>query len=141
MRERELATLLIEIGLQSGVSIDRVVDELGSMSTPSFVSQQTFRGALADAAEAHLRRQFEDQLSRLRQKIGANRPVVGRVQVAAEPDVQPFANEPFANEPIAPLKAAEPPPPAPAAPPAVEEELPADATLVWTTQHGQRSGS
>jgi len=140
MRERELATLYIEIGLQSGVSIDRVVDELGTLAMPSFVNQQTFRSAIADAAEAHLRRQFEDQLARLRQKMGANRPVVGRVQVAPEPDVQPFTGAPIASMP-APSPIAEVPPAVINEPPPAEDELPSDATLVWTTQHGQRSGS
>jgi hypothetical protein len=133
MRERELATLFIEIGLQSGVSIERAIDEVGALTMPSFINQQTFRGALADAAEAHLRRQFEDQLSRLRQKIGANRPVVGRVQVAPEPEVQPFTGDAFVGT------VAEVPPAVVAQP--EEEEMPSDATLVWTTQHGQRSGS
>lgn len=139
MRERELATLYIEIGLQSGVSVDRVVDELGTLALPSFVNQQTFRSAIADAAEAHLRRQFEDQLARLRQKIGANRPVVGRVQVPPEPEVQPFTGLPSNTAPVAGATG-EAPPAVVNEPAPVEDELPADATLVWTTQHGQRSG-
>ena len=74
MREQDLAAVLFAQGIQSGLSMERVIDELGAMNWPSFVNAHAFREALAGAAETQLRQQLEQQLAMIRRKIDVPRP-------------------------------------------------------------------
>lgn len=174
MREQDLAAVLFAQGVQSGLSMERVIDELGAMTWPSFVDAHAFREALAGAAETQLRQQLEQQLAMIRRKIDVPRPFSAPpVSAAAAPaTVQPavYATPAPLADP-APVVVARPVPerqpmstPAPVSAPPVQpqpqsqpqpalvgrvqleeepadDELPSDATMVWTTQHGERTGS
>jgi hypothetical protein len=69
VRERELATLLIQMGVDNGTEIEKIANELAGMSLPSFVSPRTFRGALLEAVEDQMRAQMEQRLQAMRQKF------------------------------------------------------------------------
>jgi hypothetical protein len=160
MREQDLAAVLFAQGLGSGLSTEQVIDELGAMTWPSFVNALAFREALADAAETQLRQQLEQQLAMIRRKIDVPQPAIGqpaaaqRATVVPEPRSEPLVAEPTPTAPnVAPVEALSAPPPPPernATPEPVaagrapldeelDDELPSDATMVWTTQHGERS--
>jgi|GEM_PF-4288149 len=152
MRERELAELLFRIAADRGVDVETAADELATSVLPSFVDAQAFRSAVIQTLEASLRAQVEERLQSIRRKFempGATAPT--------PPSPTPFAAAPTPAKPVITPPAA----PAPAmdglgdaadatltdfgtvaeAVPdehatVVSEELPADATMVWTTRHG-----
>ena len=182
MREQDMAAVLFAQGVQSGLNMEQVIDELGVINWPSFVDASAFRAALAEAAETQLRRQLDEQLAMIRRKIDGARPgatapastgpqvqaqrgnssVVGqRSSAPSSPTFQPVdvhtasAAQDVHAQALAGAEPTTPPtPPTPeklaAAPKpalvgkvqlddAAEDELPSDATMVWTTQHGERS--
>lgn len=71
MKERELATLLIQMGVDSGVDIERAAEDLATVAFPSFVNAKSFRSALLDAIESHMRTQMEQRLQAVRQRFEA----------------------------------------------------------------------
>jgi hypothetical protein len=69
MKERDLANLLIQMGVDSGLDIERAADQLATMQFPSFVDNRAYRAALLDAVEAQMRMQMEQRLQAMRQKF------------------------------------------------------------------------
>jgi hypothetical protein len=179
MRENELASLLIQMGADRGVDVERAVDELATMALPSFVDSRTFRAAVVEALEAHIRTQMEQRLQLIRRRFDVDpdasdaMPISTPVTPAPQPavDARPTYAQPVSDvaaaapvrttvTPEMPPAQATPPPtvmaPVPADPPtaapevmasdadvapdaetvAEEDELPTDATMVWTTRHG-----
>jgi hypothetical protein len=153
MREQELAAHLFEWGVQSGLSMDRVIDELGAINWPSFIDATTFRASLGGAAEAQLRRQMEEQLAMIRRKIGGETsaayapplthmpaatpaaPAAASMNAYVQPQPQPQPSVTFLPEPApvaaspaapAPTPAPAPPAPAPVGRVAAEHVLPDD---------------
>jgi hypothetical protein len=174
MREQDLAAVLFAQGVQSGLSMEQVIDELGAVNWPSFVDTGVFREALAEAAETQLRRQLDEQLAMIRRKIDVARPATPAAPAARATSTASQRAAAQLSEPVAvvapapesngqasnatsssgPATAPGVQTPAPsAAEPAVidtapaasqepvfdEDDLPSDATMVWTTQHGERS--
>ena len=148
MRENELADLLMRMASDRGVDIETAAEELASIALPSFVDARQFRSAVIEALETSLRAQVEERLQSIRR----------RFDVA--PQKQRMSPQPLVASPAAPLAAhmqssaaaldghsdfsdatvtdmtalsveQEPEPVV-----AVDEELPTDATMVWTTRHG-----
>ena len=149
MRENELAGLLMQIGADRGVDLESAADELASVPLPSFVDARAFRTAVVQALEAHLRAQMEQRLQQIRRRFDVDQPqavIVPPVPQYSQPTPEPF------REPSVPIGLANNSPEpadqtmtdlAPLDPAAVEvpldmndEELPSDATMVWTTRHG-----
>lgn len=156
MRERELAAILFEIGLDRGSSVEQIIDALGAMTWPAFVDADAVRAALGGAAEAQLRRQLDEQLALIRAKIGASRAPGYAPPPSPESVAPPYAAP--LETPVTPAARSVPtePTPIPAAGPLAEpalvggakgdaatdeDDFPSDATMVWTTQHGERQGS
>jgi hypothetical protein len=148
MRESELAELLIRMASDRGVEIDAAAEELASFTLPSFVDARSFRAAVIQALERHLRAEVEERLQSIRRRFDAD----PQKQPIVPPRQTPQAN---IAPPSKPLISAEPAPRyveqadlpdstmaeiAPQAEPAdnsvAEDELPTDATMVWTTRHG-----
>ncbi len=132
MRERQLANLLIQMGMERGMDIEQVVQEMAGAVLPAFVDARAFRAALVEVAEGQLRSQMEERLSRLRQQLAPPAPVQGRVQLG--PAAPSYRSAPAERE------HEREPEPAPAS--ATDEvrpgpELPSDATMIWTTQPGK----
>jgi hypothetical protein len=69
MRERELASLLIQMGVDNGTEIEKIANDLAGLSLPSFVNPRAFRGALLEAVEDQMRAQMEQRLQAMRQKF------------------------------------------------------------------------
>lgn len=139
MRERELADLFIAIGVENGVQIERVTEELGTLALPSFVDARVFRAALIDTAEVQLRAQLDDRIRRMRRQLGVEgaaaaagatsassggTPIVARLNMPA-PDPEP----PMGSETIVEQI------PDGAQNMLGADELPGDATMVWQTRH------
>ncbi|MGH9175401.1 MAG: hypothetical protein ACRD1H_13640 [Vicinamibacterales bacterium] len=150
MREKELANLLLAMGSDHDVDVERAADELVGISLPSFVDGRAFRAAVVESLESNIRDQMEQRLQMIRRRFDVEQPAradgrqrqgvgpvaseaapAGQVKRTVVPDVPPAVEPP---QEIAPpsdateIVAAEQP--------AVEEELPTDATMVWTTRHG-----
>lgn len=138
MRERELADLFIAIGVENGVQIERVTEELGTLMLPSFVDARAFRAALIDTAEAQLRAQLDDRIRRMRRQLGVDgaasaasasatsggTPVVARLNMQPEPEPSMGSEtivEQIPNDGAQAMIGA--------------DELPGDATMVWQTRH------
>ncbi|MEX1158910.1 MAG: hypothetical protein WEC79_08285 [Thermomicrobiales bacterium] len=151
MRENELAGLLIQMGADRGVDVEAAADELASIALPSFVDARAFRSAVVQALEAHLRAQMEQRLLSIRKRFDVDKPqrdVAQPQQRFAPPFAEPSqdaetsgvamdgqpnpADDTFTD--LAPVVPAAETPETPAL--AEEEELPTDATMVWTTRHG-----
>jgi hypothetical protein len=150
MRENDLADLLIRMAADRGVDIEAAAEELASIALPSFVDARQFRNAIVQTLEASLRAQVEERLQSIRRRFDV------APQLQGTPPARPAAVAP----PISvPRQNAQPPAAsmdgqsdlgdatmtdltvvsdATNAEPAdvVEEELPTDATMVWTTRHG-----
>jgi hypothetical protein len=99
-REEELANLLEEIGLERGVAIEQLVEDLARLLLPNFIDAQAFRAALLDALEGQLRAQLEVTIAELRQRFGVaaysmnTPPLPPRSLIApTEPTAQPPAPE------------------------------------------------
>jgi hypothetical protein len=137
VRERELADLFIAIGVDAGVQIERVTEELGTLVLPSFVDARAFRAALIDTAEAQLRAQLDDRIRRMRRQMGVEgaaaasasassgaTPIVARLNMPA-PEPEPAMGSETIVEQI----------PDGAQNMLGPDELPSDATMVWQTRH------
>ncbi len=171
MRESELANLLVQMGLDRGMTIEQVAAELAALGMPSFVDAGAFRSHVLQAAETQMRSQVEAQINRLRQQAGlATSGMVGTGSATFA------ATTPPAPAPAAPVivtsNQPDPRTAAPAAPvtplddsgpadspvpdlaavvaslggdeqPAREPEieLPSDATVVWTNFDANRNRS
>jgi hypothetical protein len=157
MRERDLAMLLIQMGVDSGVDVERAAEELAGVSLPTFVDVRRFKTALIDEVENRMRAQMEQRLQQMRRRLevdGTEAPVrsSARSSVKPEPVLPPMPQPPAYGAPqpteiAAPRKGV-----AEAAPQladvtqleggqvvpstAEEEDMPTDATMVWTTRHG-----
>lgn len=149
MRENELADLLIRMAADRGIEVEPAAEELASIALPSFVDARDFRTAVIQALESHLRAQMEERLQSIRRRfdLEPRRPSAAqsRTPAASAPampqaDVQrsPIAMDGLPDvadatmTDLAPLTSEE----AAENPAAAEEELPTDATMVWTTRHG-----
>jgi hypothetical protein len=149
MRENELADLLIRMATDRGVDVETAAEELASISLPSFVDAQQFRNAVIQALEANLRAQVEERLQSIRRRFDVTppkqgtpspRPVVAPPVSKPAPSVQPSAvsmdgKSDFADATVADLTVVSDTTNHDSAVVA-EEELPTDATMVWTTRHG-----
>ena len=149
MRESELADLLIRMASERGINVEAAAEELAASALPSFVDARGFRSAVIQAVEASLRAQVEERLQLIRRRFDVEpvskpvptpRPVVTPPVFNATPEVRrspdPMDGLPAPADatmtdltPVADSTAQEP-----AA--VAEEELPTDATMVWTTRHG-----
>jgi hypothetical protein len=148
MRENELAELMFRMAADRGVSAEAAAEELATVALPGFVDARAFRSAIILALESSMRAQVEERLQSIRRKFDME-PVK-----AASPMAQPYVSPshqaaPAAySTPVTPTDGVSDVTDATMAdlmPPAgavgsdatvVEEELPADATMVWTTRHG-----
>ena len=129
MRERELSSLMIQAGLERGIGVEQVVEELLAMPVPSFVDSEVFRGSLLEAVEAHLLGQVADRMQRLRQRFGLEPRTQEPARVEAPVDSAPTMIDQNA------VTAAE----IQTTGRASADDLPGDATMVWTTLHGRDS--
>jgi hypothetical protein len=129
MRERELSSLMIQAGLERGIGVEQVVEELLAMPVPSFVDSQVFRDSLLEAVEAHLLGQVADRMQRLRQRFGLEPRTQAPSRVEAPVDSAPTMIDQNA------VTAAE----IQTTGRAFTDDLPGDATMVWTTLHGRDS--
>jgi hypothetical protein len=149
MRENELADLLIRMAADRGIEVEPAAEELASIALPSFVDSRAFRSAVIHALEAHLHAQVEERLQSIRRRFDMEPP--RQAVMPTRPGVSPPASVPVADSLRSPSKMDGMPdladatmtdlaPLSPAAATenaaAVEEELPTDATMVWTTRHG-----
>lgn len=154
MRENDLAELLIRMASDSGVDLEPAAEELATIALPSFVDTRAFRGAVVQRLEAHLRAQMEERLQSIRRRFDVDaqqRPASARSAAASfaaapavpaptvEPARTPRAMDGMPNladatmTDLAPISS-EPAPEDTVV--ASEDEMPSDATMVWTTRHG-----
>ncbi len=149
MREKELADLLIQLAADRGVDTEAAAEELATTALPSFVDGRAFRRAVIEALEAQMRAQMEQRLQSIRQRfdVDSRQYVAPPPRRIEERPVEPVRPEPIRNAPIvtaapdfadatmtdlAPSTSEEKPDEVEI----VEEEMPSDATMVWTTRHG-----
>jgi hypothetical protein len=135
MHEWELANLYVRTGLERGIPVDQLTSELTALPLPSWIRGQEFRAALLDVAEAQLRKQVEDQISRLRHQLGGAQPPLtpgrsGSVAGAGRPGVK--AETPEDTSPPSGETASEDA----SSTMVVEDDLPGDATMIWETRRG-----
>ena len=149
MRENDLADLLMRMAADRGVDVETAAEELASIALPSFVDARQFRNAIVQTLETSLRAQVEERLQSIRRRFDVApqmqgtppaRPAVAPPMPVARHNAQPPATSfdgqadladatmtdltvvsDATNEETAAV---------------VEEELPTDATMVWTTRHG-----
>lgn len=133
MMDRQLAELLVQIGLERNADVDTIAQELSNLKLPGFVDGEAFRASLFSAIEIQLRRQTDDRIRKLRDQLA--------VSPASDPAPAPSpAPEPQGRVTI--------PPEAPATPPAtpvadqfqtiVEPTgMPKDATMIWKSRSDQ----
>lgn len=128
MHERQLADVLISMGVERGTDIDQIAHELASQTFPSFVDEAAFKTSLLDAVESQLRRQTDEQIERLRNQLAGGAAQMGRVQLEQE---APELTEKPQQEVVTP----EPPSDIEETNQTVvvDEDLPEDATMVWHT--------
>jgi hypothetical protein len=122
--ERDLASLIIQIGAERGVPLERIVDEAATLSLPSFIDASTMRAALVDALEAQLRAKMEAEIAQLRQRLSVvaapPTPVAAPTQPPAPayapaervetPHGAGVAERPIASQPATPAAAPITPP-------------------------------
>jgi hypothetical protein len=157
MRERDLAMLLIQMGVDSGADVERAAEELAGVDLPTFVDMRAFRGALIDEVENRMRAQMEQRLQLMRRRLDLDvaAPAArssARSSTRPESPLQTMP-EPAAAHAPQPTEVAAPRKPAGDAQSALadvtqidggqlvpstaeEEDMPTDATMVWTTRHG-----
>ena len=131
MRERELSNLMIQAGLERGLDVEKVVDELLALPVPSFVDPQAFRGSLLAAVEAYLLAQVAERMRRLRQQFEMEPRARESARVEGPLESAPTTVD---NNAITEAKIQ-----MPGRSPKVEE-LPSDATMIWPTFHGKDAG-
>jgi hypothetical protein len=125
-REVELANLLAEIGLERGIAVEQLADDLARLTLPGFIDAQAFNAALFGALEAQLRAQYDQAIADLRLRFSAE-------PVAASP-IQPL--KPISNTRSPRPKPASTHPPSLETPtlpeiPVAKPDLPDDATIHW----------
>lgn len=149
MRENDLADLLMRMASERGVDVETAAEELASIALPSFVDARQFRNAIIQTLETNLRAQVEERLQSIRRRFDVApqsqgtppaRPAVAPAVSAPRQSTQPAAvsmdglpdladatmtDLTVVSDVTNPEQAA-----------VVEEELPTDATMVWTTRHG-----
>lgn len=128
MRERELSNLMIQAGLERGMDVEQVVDELLALPVPSFVDPQLFRGSLLAAVEAHLLAQVADRMRRLRQQVGLEPRAAETTRVEALTGTAPTILDVDAGTKATIQSTGRPPD---------DRAVPGDATMVWQTYHGK----
>lgn len=131
MREQELASLMIQAGLEQGVDVDRVVEELLTLPLPSFVDSQVFRGSLLTAMESHLQAQVADRMRRLRKQFGLETRAREGARVEVPAGATPPIIDKNATVDARVQRAGRSP---------EGQEIPGDATMVWSTLHGRDPG-
>lgn len=166
MREAQLVGLLIQMGVDRGLDIEQAADQISGATLPVFVDDRALREAIIGEVESHLRSQMEQRLQLMRRRFevgepaGASAPVVQPTPApvtgaASQTDLDESRRSkprlsytpPAAELATAPVRKGEVGPEAePNGQPAVdqvgaevapeEEEMPTDATMVWTTRHG-----
>jgi hypothetical protein len=72
MSERALCDLLIRKGVDAGLPVDQVVEQLAEVAFPAFINMADYRATLFEAAEGQLRSEYEARLAALRQKVYAD---------------------------------------------------------------------
>lgn len=124
MLDKQLAELLVQIGLERNADVDTIAAELTAMRLPEFVDSAAFKASLIDAIESQLRKQTDDRIRKLRASIGSEQP-------AAAPVAPPPA--PAATPPPVPVSPSDTlAPEADVFKTIVEPaNLPSDATMVW----------
>ncbi len=149
LRENELADLLMRMAADRGIDVETATEELASIALPSFVDSRQFRNALVQTLETSLRAQVEERLQSIRRRFDV------APQMQATPPARPAVAPPISVARHNALPSAAPTDgvadlgdatmtdltvvsDATNAEQAavVEEELPTDATMVWTTRHG-----
>ena len=146
MAERQLADLLVSIGLDRNVDIERIANELAGVTLPAYVDKAVFQGALLEAVEAQLYRQTDERIRLLRQQISAGPGMQGRVVPDESPPAADQPDHDTLQEPAAATHEEPAPPPPPPTPvdqaPYEErdttmvesEEIPEDATMIWKSR-------
>lgn len=138
MLDRQLAELLVQIGLERNADVDTVARELSDLKLPDFVDAAAFRASLFSAIEVQLRRQTDERIRKLRDQLS-----VPAGQEAAPP--VPPSPEPQGRVTIPPAPAPAPAPvEQPAAPVADQFQtivepagMPKDATMIWKSRSDQ----
>lgn len=126
MLDRQLAELLVQIGLDRNADVDTIASELTSLRLPTFVDADAFRTSLIDAIEVQLRKQTDDRIRRLRESLG-NPPVPAPAGQSGKVNV---THEPAPDDTAIPV----PPQPEPYQTIVEPVELPSDATMVWKSR-------
>lgn len=131
MQERQLTNLFIQIGLERGGEIESIVEELAEMPLPSFVSPQAFRESLIDAAEDQLKLQLDERINTLRQRIGQEGQLQGRVNRSGQPVPASVEDDDRGGS-----GSSEPEQPESGEPDTVvvDDDLPTDATTIWQSR-------
>lgn len=143
MAERQLAELLVGIGLDRNVDIEHIASDLVTIKLPGYVDAAAFQSALLEAVESQLYRQTDERIRALREQLaagaGAARVAASNTAASDQPSGQP---EPAQSESRSPDEPASPTQPAPESTPYEEpdatmvesEEIPEDATMIWKTR-------
>lgn len=134
MRERELASLLIQTGLERGADLDEIVGELASTPLPSFIDGDAFREALLRGIEDYLQRQVARRVEQFRLQLRATPATSEPVEAGA--DRSPPAPAATSETVFEPHEPGDTPGDAAASGPA---ELPTDATIIWMVDDEQES--
>lgn len=119
--ERDLCNLLIQMGLDRGVDVGHVTEELATLALPSFADTAAFRNVLVEAAETQLRLQMDERIRKLRQQLG----VAALPSTQGEADLSATSSPPLTRVPAMTDQDE---------PTAVDENLPEDATVMWKTE-------
>ncbi len=143
MSERQLADLLISIGLDRNVSVEDIASELTALRLPGYIDNTAFQNSLLDAMEAQLHKQTEDRIRVLRQRFAPGAGVAGQLR---EDHLPMPAPQESASEAVDYLR---PTPPAQEdvtveerdATMVESEEIPNDATMIWKAGDKERKES
>jgi hypothetical protein len=145
--DRQLAELLVQIGLDRGTDVDTIAQELSTLKLPQFVDAEAFRASLLTAIETQLRRQTDERIRKLREQLAV--PSSSQPVMPAPPaPPAPPASEPQGrvNLPTDASGAAQTPAPAPPlASPVLDQfqtivepaGMPKDATMIWKSRPDQ----
>ncbi len=131
MREKDLANIIVQIGIDRGVDLDHIVDELGATTLPSFIDKSAYNAALIEAIEARLRQQVEERIQGLRRQLGlsASAPAGRLNEASPKPAWVPPVAEPATSDTLHSFPSDEE---------TLDEDLQSDATMIWTTRHGKQ---
>lgn len=135
MLDKQLAELLVQIGLERNVDVDTIARELSTLKLPGYVDVEAFRASLFSAIEVQLRRQTDERIRKLRDQLA----------VPAGAEAAPPAPEPQGRVTIPPEPASVPTPPEPQATPVADQfqtivepaSMPKDATMIWKSRPDQ----